>query len=135
MSQTTIRAPFGRLKCCWKQESHTVSIQRVHWNWKTRRQLIKENKSTVFLIIYKYDITSNNFSIHKKLERNWYFKTHHIGSWEFWFILTKYIQHLHYDISIRIIYDLLYLLFWGTVLFLTNCALPVMGSRVTGLIL
>ena len=100
MSQTTIRAPFGRLKCCWKQESHTVSIQRVHWNWKTRRQLIKENKSMVFLIIYKYDIISNHFSIHTK---NWkeidILKHIASGAVNFDLLSPKYIQNLQYDTS------------------------------------
>lgn len=35
---------------------------------ENRRQMIKEYESTVSLIIYMYDITSNHFSIHTK---NW----------------------------------------------------------------
>ena len=34
---------------------------------ENRRQMIKGNESTVSLIIYMYDITSNHFSIHTNI--------------------------------------------------------------------
>lgn len=109
---------------------------------ENRRQMIKGNESTVSLIIYMYDITSNHFSIHTK---NWnetdILKHIASGSVSFDLLSPKYIQNLQYDTD-SLTHKLktsgsyfTYLLFWGTVLFLTNCALPVMGSWVTGLIL